>query len=357
MSGKSSRAANPQNRTDTMIGAGMRVVGDIGFTGTLRIQGDVLGDVACDGDAAGTVVVDAPGSLTGTLEAPRVVVRGRVIGPVRSSQSIDIQQGGSIVGDAFYRAIDIHGGGVIEGLLTPTGPVEAAPVGECEAGSPAGAHALPPADGESLAARLDVGRMLAAAALLAIAAVAAVWLVRTPEAPRAADAVSAETAPAKQAPPPAAPTASLRAQEPRTAAEPAAPVPPPQAVADAAPPSADDAAAGAASVVTVQGVNPAKPGSVFLLVSKEPTVLYRKKRQEPGEGRRIEVSAGRTVSLPIGRNEAIRVAEGRDIEIFYQGRKVAPKTIESGAWMSFVPQGARAAGEDRQEESEGGAAR
>ena len=51
------------------------------------------------------------------------------------------------------------------------------------------------------------------------------------------------------------------------------------------------------------------------------------------------------------------VAEGRDIEIFYQGRKVAPKTIESGAWMSFVPQGARAAGEDRQEESEGGAAR
>jgi hypothetical protein len=95
----------------------------------------------------------------------------------------------------------------------------------------------------------------------------------------------------------------------------------------------------------------------FLLISKEPSVLYRKKREEAGEGTRFVVQQGKTVSVAIGRNELFRVAEGRDLEIFYQGRKVTPKTIETGAWMSFVPQGARAAGEDRPAESEDGAAR
>lgn len=91
-------------------------------------------------------------------------------------------------------------------------------------------------------------------------------------------------------------------------------------------------------MVKVQGVNPGKPAGFFLLIGKEPSVLFRKKRQEEGEGVRIAVSQGEAVSIPIAKNEIFRVAEGRDIEIFYQGRKVAPKTIESGAWMSFVPQ-------------------
>jgi len=104
-------------------------------------------------------------------------------------------------------------------------------------------------------------------------------------------------------------------------------------------------------------VNPAKPAAVFLLVGKAPSVLYRKKRGEAGEGTRLAVPQGRAVSIAIGRNDLFRVAEGRDLEIFYQGRKVTPKTIESGAWMSFVPQGARAAGEERQEETDDGPAR
>lgn len=91
-------------------------------------------------------------------------------------------------------------------------------------------------------------------------------------------------------------------------------------------------------VVRVQGVNPGKPAGFFLLIGKEPSVLFKKKRKDPGEGKRIDVSQGATVSIPVAKDEMVRVAEGRDIEIFYQGRKAAPKTIESGAWMSFVPQ-------------------
>jgi len=124
LSGASRSAGSSKNRTDTMIGAGMRVEGHIAFTGVLRVQGDVVGDVACQGDAGDTVVVDATGSVTGAVGAPRIVVRGRVLGPLHSAQSIDIQQGGSVVGDAFYKEIVIHAGGVIEGALTPAMPID-----------------------------------------------------------------------------------------------------------------------------------------------------------------------------------------------------------------------------------------
>lgn len=355
MSGTSRSAGSSKNRTDTMIGAGMRVEGHIVFTGVLRVQGDVLGDVACQGDAGDTVVVDATGSVTGAVGAPRIVVRGRVLGPLHSAQSIDIQQGGSVVGDAFYKEIVIHAGGVVEGALMPAMPIDE--MREVYAGQalPAGAPDLPPsvasaapdAGGGSFVQRFGGWGALGGAAMLAIAVAAGVWMSRPPAMPRppAAEDAAKDVAPPPSAPRAVAPAATQAPAEnadARAAAQPASPARP---------------AEGAEEVVAVQGVNPAKPAAVFLLISKEPSVLYRKKRTEAGEGTRFVVPQGKTVSVAIGRNELFRVAEGRDLEIFYQGRKVTPKTIETGAWMSFVPQGARAAGEDRPAESEDGAAR
>ena len=337
LSGTSNSAGGSQHGTDTMIGAGMRVEGHIAFSGVLRVQGEVLGDVACQGDAGDTVVVDATGSVTGAVGAPRIVVRGRILGPLHSAQSIDIQPGGRVVGDASYRHIAIHAGGLVEGALTPALPIDAdreAPTGQA-----------PRAHDESPTERRGGRGALAAALALAVAA--GLWLSRPPAtpAPPAADMAAKEAAPPPSAPP--------------AAAEPvAAPAPAARAAEAAAPPASPAReAVGAEETLIVQGVNPAKPAGVFLLVSKAPSVLYRKKREEEGQGTRLAVPRGKTVSIAIGRNELFRVAEGQDLEIFYQGRKVAPKTIETGAWMRFVPQGARPPGEERPAESDDGAAR
>jgi hypothetical protein len=91
-------------------------------------------------------------------------------------------------------------------------------------------------------------------------------------------------------------------------------------------------------VVAVQGIDPAKPAGIFWAISKAPLVLYKKKREDPADGTRIDISEDATRSIAIAKDEIFRVANGRDIQIFYQGRKVAQNTIESGAWMSFVPQ-------------------
>ncbi len=80
-----------QNRTDSLIGAGVCVSGNITFSGVLRIHDDVHGDVLCDADDIGTAVVGHSGKVIGSVKAPHIVVTGRVQGPVHSSAFIEIQ--------------------------------------------------------------------------------------------------------------------------------------------------------------------------------------------------------------------------------------------------------------------------
>jgi cytoskeletal protein CcmA (bactofilin family) len=356
LSEKSKSVRPAQSRTDTLIGADLRVEGNITSTGVLRIQGDVQGDVSCDADSGGTIVVGKSGNITGSVKAPHIVVSGHVSGPLHSAESIEIQEGACVVGDAFYKAIDIRAGGVLEGTLTPRGSPEGDRLQQehrIQMSEPAARieHDMPPANaaaaGDRQGARFGGWRKPGAAFALLVVVLAVVLLNRgpAPVAPSASDVASAADSATKGTPAAqAVPVASSGLPDgPKAVAGVAAPlVPGPDANTNArsgaqdAPP--DTPEADADKVVKVQGVNPGKPAGFFLLIGKEPSVLFKKKRQDPAEGTRINVSQGATVSIPIAKDEMVRVAKGRDIEIFYQGRKVAPKTIESGAWMSFVPQ-------------------
>jgi hypothetical protein len=91
-------------------------------------------------------------------------------------------------------------------------------------------------------------------------------------------------------------------------------------------------------VVVVQGDSPSKPGDfLYVVIGKEPAVLFRKQRQDPAEGTRIDVAQGTSKGISIAKDDILRVEQGRGLQMFYQGRKVASATIESGAWISFVP--------------------
>lgn len=354
LSEKSRGAKYPQGRTDTLIGAGMRVEGNIAFMGVLQIQGDTLGEVSSDSDPNGTIVVGTSGSITGTLKAPHIVVSGRVSGPLRSSQSIEIRQGACVAGDAWYQALEIHAGGVIEGALTP---VDAAhgerPQGEHEVQASApptvGARGTPDA-GLGVRPRFGAGRLLGAALALLVALAAGVWVSRdppplVPATPTIAIEAGAATVGA------ATPAAAAAGDQPDdakvVAGNVAAAMPAPEVNTGSAAnaPSPGITEVDGDTLVTIQGVNPAKPAGVFLVIGKEAAVLFRKKRQDVTAGTRIDIAQGATESIAIARNEVFRVAQGRDLTIFYQGRKVPPKTIESGAWMSFVPQSSGAAAE------------
>lgn len=111
---KSNRA---QNSIDTLIGAETRIEGDIHFSGGLRVDGQVKGNISEPADQAGTLILSEHGSIEGSVTASKIVINGKVIGNVKAAQFIELQAKASIKGDVNYKSLEMHTGAVIEGKL------------------------------------------------------------------------------------------------------------------------------------------------------------------------------------------------------------------------------------------------
>lgn len=110
-------SAKPQARIDSLVGAGTKIVGDLTFTGGLRIDGEVHGSVVGAGDGVSTLVISEQAVVEGEVRVAHVVVNGTVNGPIHSSESLELQPRARITGDVFYAAIEVHQGAVVEGRL------------------------------------------------------------------------------------------------------------------------------------------------------------------------------------------------------------------------------------------------
>ncbi len=101
----------------TLIGSGTTVEGNLSYTGGLRIDGTVKGDVRCATGDACMVVVSELGHVEGEVHAAHLVVSGRITGPVQVTELLELQPKARVTGDVHYRAIEIHQGAVVEGRL------------------------------------------------------------------------------------------------------------------------------------------------------------------------------------------------------------------------------------------------
>ena len=103
----------------SLIGAGTTVTGDVNFSGGLRVDGVVRGAVrCCDGEkGGGMLVISEHGTIEGEVRASHIVVAGRVQGPVHASVLIELQPKARVQGDVQYRALEMHHGAVVEGLM------------------------------------------------------------------------------------------------------------------------------------------------------------------------------------------------------------------------------------------------
>jgi len=110
-----------QNSIDTLIGVDTRVEGDIHFSGGLRVDGQIKGNVTEPVDQASTLILSEHGSIEGSVTASKIVINGKVIGNVKAAQFIELQAKASIKGDVNYKSLEMHTGAVIEGKLVYLG--------------------------------------------------------------------------------------------------------------------------------------------------------------------------------------------------------------------------------------------
>lgn len=108
------------NRIDTLIGVESRIEGDVHFTGGLRVDGNVRGNVT-ESVTPSTLVLSENGRIEGAITVSQVVINGTVVGPVHALQFIELQAKSRITGDVHYKSLEMHTGSVVEGKLVYLG--------------------------------------------------------------------------------------------------------------------------------------------------------------------------------------------------------------------------------------------
>jgi cytoskeletal protein CcmA (bactofilin family) len=109
------------NSIDTLIGADARIDGDVHFSGGLRIDGVIHGNVSEPDGSPCTLILSEHGTIEGAVRAAKIVVNGKVVGPVKSSQFIELQAKARITGDLHYKSLEMHTGAVVDGRLIYVG--------------------------------------------------------------------------------------------------------------------------------------------------------------------------------------------------------------------------------------------
>lgn len=107
----------PQNRIDCLIGAGTTIEGNITFSGGLRVDGHVRGNVLAVEDQAGTLVLSEQARIEGEMRVSHVVINGTVVGPVHAAEYVELQAKANVTGDVYYRTLEMHLGAVVQGRL------------------------------------------------------------------------------------------------------------------------------------------------------------------------------------------------------------------------------------------------
>lgn len=116
--------AKPVGRIDSLIGAGTLIEGRVRFSGGLRVDGQIKGDVEAVDATSSVLVVSDQAQIEGNVKVAHLVLNGSIVGDVHVETSLEMQPKARIVGDVTYRMIEMHQGAVIEGRLVHTAQVE-----------------------------------------------------------------------------------------------------------------------------------------------------------------------------------------------------------------------------------------
>ncbi|HSH46776.1 MAG TPA: polymer-forming cytoskeletal protein [Longimicrobiales bacterium] len=130
----------------SIIGPGMRVIGDCETQGTLRVEGTVEGTVR----AGKAVVVGKDGVVDGDILTQDAVVGGRVTGSIGAESRLELQATCVVEGEIQARRIKLDEGGTVNGTVR---------IGETRAtkasGRPAGSAPTPKSDADTEAQKAE----------------------------------------------------------------------------------------------------------------------------------------------------------------------------------------------------------
>ncbi len=96
------------------LDSGASFEGKLCFTGSLRVDGHLRGDISSDG----TLVVGETGVVEATLQVAGLIVHGTVIGDVRAEERVEIGPAGQIEGSLETPSLKVEEGARVSAKVT-----------------------------------------------------------------------------------------------------------------------------------------------------------------------------------------------------------------------------------------------
>lgn len=100
-----------ENGEVTIVGQGAKLEGNIVSAGSLRVDGQVKGQINADGD----VMLSPQSNVEATIHAANVVISGRLKGDVNAKAKVELARGGRVDGNITAKALVIQEGGIFNG--------------------------------------------------------------------------------------------------------------------------------------------------------------------------------------------------------------------------------------------------
>ena len=105
-----------KNTIDTVIGSTSTIDGNILFSGNLKIDGIVNGNVTADDEGA-ILIINEEGQIQGEVKVANIMVNGKIDGNIFASKKIELFQNAKIFGDVHYNLLEMASGSEVNGKM------------------------------------------------------------------------------------------------------------------------------------------------------------------------------------------------------------------------------------------------
>ncbi|WP_201312545.1 polymer-forming cytoskeletal protein [Dyella sp. EPa41] len=101
----------------SLIARGTAICGDVRFSGTLHLDGQIEGSVLAEEDGA-VFTLSENGLVKGEIRVPHAIINGRVQGNIHAGERLELAPEARITGDVHYRTLEMAAGAQVNGRMS-----------------------------------------------------------------------------------------------------------------------------------------------------------------------------------------------------------------------------------------------
>ena len=130
-------------KLSSLVADNMAIKGDVLFSGGLRVDGRIDGNVVSESNTNGLLVLSEAGTINGSVRTYDAVINGTISGDLEVEHFLELQANARVTGNITYRQLQLECGATVDGkLLCAPERITADPTG-APAPSPAITRYLP----------------------------------------------------------------------------------------------------------------------------------------------------------------------------------------------------------------------